>query len=103
MDRSADFAGSLRALLARRSSGLNTVDSVEAKLHRSMSEIDAARWRECFGEGDPFLSWDFLHGLEASGCTTTESGWQPAHLSIELSGEPAGMMPTYLKTHSYGE
>ena len=68
-----------------------------------MSEIDAALWREYFGDGDPFLSWDFLHGLEASGCTTTESGWQPAHLSIELSGEPAGMMPTYLKTHSYGE
>ncbi|GIR70048.1 MAG: hypothetical protein CM15mP74_12990 [Halieaceae bacterium] len=79
------------------------MNSVETKLHRSISEIDAALWRECFGDGDPFLSWDFLHGLEASGCTTTESGWQPAHLSIELSGEPAGMMPTYLKTHSYGE
>ena len=66
------------------------MDSVEAKLHRSISEIDATLWRSCFGSGDPFLSWDFLHGLEASGCTTTESGWQPAHLSVELSGNLPG-------------
>jgi len=68
-----------------------------------MAEIDATLWQSCFGTQDPFLNWDFLHGLETSGCTTTESGWQPAHLRLERDGEPVGFLPAYLKTHSYGE
>ena len=68
-----------------------------------MAEIDATLWQSCFGTQDPFLNWDFLHGLETSGCTTTESGWQPAHLHLERNGEPVGFLPAYLKTHSYGE
>ena len=79
------------------------MDSYDIRVHRSMAEIDATLWRSCFGTQDPFLKWDFLHGLETSGCTTTESGWQPAHLRLERDGEPVGFLPAYLKTHSYGE
>jgi predicted N-acyltransferase len=79
------------------------MDSYDIRVHRSMAEIDATLWQSCFGTQDPFLNWDFLHGLETSGCTTTESGWQPAHLHLEHNGEPVGFLPAYLKTHSYGE
>lgn len=53
---------------------------------------------------DPFLSWDFLEALEASGCASNENGWTPAHLlALDRSGAAAGAMPLYIKSHSYGE
>ena len=79
------------------------MDAFDAKLHRSIADLDPSLWQSCFGDSDPFLRWDFLHGLETSACTTAESGWQPAHITLEQSGAPAGVLPAYLKTHSYGE
>jgi len=79
------------------------MDTFDAKLHRSIAELDASLWQSCFGDSDPFLKWDFLHGLETSACTTAESGWQPAHITLEQSGAPVGVLPAYLKNHSYGE
>lgn len=53
---------------------------------------------------DPFLKWDFLHALEASGCASAASGWQPAHLiARDAGGALIGAMPLYAKDHSYGE
>jgi hypothetical protein len=55
-------------------------------------------------EYDPFLSWDFLEALEASGCVGEATGWLPRHLLLEdASGTPAGALPLYIKTHSMGE
>ena len=79
------------------------MDAFDAKLHRSIAELDAPLWQSCFGDSDPFLRWEFLHGLETSACTTAESGWQPAHITLEQRGVPVGVLPAYLKTHSYGE
>jgi len=72
-------------------------------VHRSMTEIDPTLWRDYFDEGDPFLRWDFLHGLETTGCTTSQSGWQPAHIQLDRSGSPLGFVPAFIKGHSYGE
>ncbi len=53
---------------------------------------------------DPFLSWDFLQALEASGCVGAHAGWRPAHLIARgAGGEAVGAMPLYAKDHSYGE
>ena len=53
---------------------------------------------------DPFLSWDFLDALEASGSASAETGWTPAHLiARDRKGAPVGAMPLYVKAHSYGE
>lgn len=55
-------------------------------------------------EYDPFLSWDFLEALEASGCVGEEAGWIPRHLIVEdAGGRLAGALPLYIKTHSMGE
>ncbi len=55
-------------------------------------------------EYDPFLSWDFLEALEASGCVGEETGWSPRHLLLESEdGRLLGMMPFYIKSHSMGE
>ncbi len=53
---------------------------------------------------DPFLSWDFLETLEASGAAAPETGWTPCHIIAEDgAGRIKGAMPLYAKTHSQGE
>jgi predicted N-acyltransferase len=42
---------------------------------------------------NPFLSWDFLEALEASGSASTKSGWAPRHLVLEGPCGPAAVMP----------
>lgn len=53
---------------------------------------------------NPFVAYDFLEALEASGCVCAETGWLPQHLILEdPDGQVAGAVPAYLKTHSRGE
>jgi predicted N-acyltransferase len=53
---------------------------------------------------NPFISFDFLHSLEASGSATARAGWQPQHLIAESAdGRVIGAVPCYLKSHSRGE
>ena len=35
---------------------------------------------------NPFISYDFLHALEASGSATARAGWQPQHVLAEDAG-----------------
>ena len=73
-----------------------------------LSGIEPAAWDAVANppgsEYDPFISWDFLEALEASGCVGEEAGWLPRHLIVEdASGRLRGALPLYLKTHSMGE
>ena len=53
---------------------------------------------------DPFLSWDFLEALEASGCVGEDTGWLPRHLVVEdATAMIRGALPLYIKLHSMGE
>jgi predicted N-acyltransferase len=53
---------------------------------------------------NPFISYDFLHALEASGSATARTGWQPQHMIAEAAdGAVLGAVPCYLKSHSRGE
>ena len=53
---------------------------------------------------NPFISYDFLHALEASGCVGGRSGWTALHVAAARpNGRLAGVMPAYGKTHSQGE
>lgn len=51
----------------------------------------------------PFLEHDFFLALEESGCAVAGTGWQPQHILVERCGEPIGLMPLFLKSHSMGE
>ncbi len=72
-----------------------------------LSEVEPAAWDACAnppGEAyDPFLSWNFLDALETSGCAVEETGWGPRHLIAEDETGVRGVLPLYLKGHSYGE
>ena len=73
----------------------------------SLDAVPATAWDSLAGGDYPFLRHDFLLGLEESGCTTAESGWQPCHLLLREGEDEhsaiAAAAPGYLKGHSYGE
>ncbi|MDQ2764724.1 MAG: GNAT family N-acetyltransferase, partial [Pseudomonadota bacterium] len=80
----------------------------EVRVHRRISEIGPGAWDLCARGADPtanpFVSYDFLDILEASGCAVERRGWAPQHLVIEdQSGAVGAAMPLYLKSHSQGE
>src|SRR5690349_6541377 len=79
-------------------------EAIAIRLADGIEEIGAAAWDACAGRDNPFLTYAFLHALEASGSATAETGWRPQHLVAEDSrGRIVGVVPMYLKSHSYGE
>lgn len=79
-----------------------TPHSDAIRIVESLADIPAASWNRLAG-GNPLLSHAFVHGLEATGCTTRETGWLPCHATLWEADELVGAMPLYLKNHSYGE
>lgn len=77
--------------------------AITAKFLDSLSAIDAGQWNQITGTSYPFLRHEFLYGLETTGCTTAETGWQPWHLTLHDESGLLAVMPLYLKSHSYGE
>lgn len=70
----------------------------------SITQVSAADWDACAGTGNPFVRHDFLWALEESGAAIAKTGWLPQHILLEdAQGTVAGVMPLYLKSHSYGE
>nr|WP_172123411.1 MULTISPECIES: GNAT family N-acetyltransferase [unclassified Devosia] len=80
-----------------------------ATIHPTTAGISAAVWNSLVpstnGVADnPFLSHAFFLALEQSGCATARTGWQPQHILLANSaGQPVGLMPLFLKSHSMGE
>lgn len=73
------------------------------KFISSIQELPAEQWDALWPCDYPFVRHAFLHALETSGSTTSESGWQPMHLVGYIDKDPFLVMPIYLKSHSYGE
>jgi predicted N-acyltransferase len=88
----------------------------------AIAECDAAAWDACANPQprselapdiqsdiqassyNPFISYDFLHALEASGSAIARAGWQPQHIIAETpDGTVLGAVPCYIKSHSRGE
>lgn len=81
---------------------------ISVRMIEALAEIAPEQWDSVANpEGapfDPFLSWNFLQALEQSGCASEETGWGPRHLLAEDShGKLVGVLPLYVKSHSYGE
>jgi predicted N-acyltransferase len=73
-------------------------------LHARIAEIDAADWDACAGDGNPFVSHEFLSAMEDSGSANSRTGWLPQHAVLRReSGDIVGIVPMYAKSHSYGE
>ncbi|MEM7458007.1 MAG: GNAT family N-acetyltransferase [Pseudomonadota bacterium] len=80
----------------------------KARITTGLADVEAEAWNKVANPPglpfDPFLSWEFLEALEASGAARPETGWSPCHVLIEGPGdELLAAMPLYAKTHSQGE
>jgi predicted N-acyltransferase len=78
------------------------LEATEARFCTSLEEIPAPEWNRLAG-AQPMLQHAFLQALEASGCVSARTGWQPRHLTLWRQNRLVGAMPLYLKSHSYGE
>ena len=47
--------------------------------------------------------WEFLYGLEATGCVGPRTGWVPRFIIVKEGGRLVGALPLYLRGDSYGE
>ncbi|MEW5881631.1 MAG: GNAT family N-acetyltransferase [Pseudomonadota bacterium] len=54
-------------------------------------------------DANPFVQYDYLHALEASGCVGRRTGWTPQHLALWRGAELVAAAPQYAKSHSFGE
>ncbi|KAL3620789.1 hypothetical protein CASFOL_035701 [Castilleja foliolosa] len=76
----------------------------------SISDIAPGEWDACSVDAagpekfNPFLTHGFLSSLEESGSAVKETGWLPQHIiARDDHGHILGVIPLYLKSHSYGE
>lgn len=75
-----------------------------AKWFESIAEVNPVAWDTLASAlKTPFLEWDWLHQMEASGSISPNTGWWPSHLTIWSGGRLVGAAPMYIKSHSAGE
>jgi predicted N-acyltransferase len=80
------------------------VPEASFRVLKQIREVPAAQWDALLTPGaQPFLSFDFLDSLEASGSAGGESGWEPRHLTLWRDGQLVAAAPAYAKHHSFGE
>ena len=81
----------------------NQPQEITIRQTRSLEHVDRAAWDRLDSAGNPFLRYDFLHGLERFKCLEGH-GWQPCHLLVTAAEELlVGAMPLYLRDNSHGE
>ncbi len=80
---------------------------MKLRIARRIDEIESAHWNHLVHNGNPFLSHEFLHGLEVSGSVGKDTGWEAYHLALFDDtydrSLPVAAAPLYLKYHSWGE
>lgn len=80
---------------------------MQVSLCESFSDLDSTEWNTLLrsqANPTPFLDHRFLLALEQSGCTTSETGWQPLPITVrDDQGTLLAAAPLYAKGHSYGE
>jgi predicted N-acyltransferase len=69
----------------------------------NLASVDAAQWDALIADGNPFVCYAFLRGMEEHGCLRHDYGWQAHHLAIYHDGKLVAAAPAYLKGNSHGE
>jgi predicted N-acyltransferase len=79
-------------------------ENVTLRVETDITAIEPAEWDACAGADNPFVSHAFLSALEISKSATRKTGWLPQHLIMRgEAGQIVGVVPAYVKSHSYGE
>lgn len=76
---------------------------ISSRIFGSLSQVTDAQWNSLHDGLNPFVSHEFLSGLEEHGCLRREWGWTPHHVTLWEESELIAAAPGYLKTNSHGE
>lgn len=72
-------------------------------LHNAATDIPETDWAQLDHGDDPFVSRAFLGTAEKVGAGGTAMGWQAQHLALYEGEQLRGLLPLYLRTHSFGD
>ncbi|ALM51628.1 GNAT family N-acetyltransferase [Halomonas huangheensis] len=70
---------------------------------KAVADIKPSHWNALVSDDHPFLRHEFLHALESTGAVAADTGWLPEHRTLWLGERLVGILPFYLKRHSWGE
>ena len=76
--------------------------NIAVKIIDSLEGVSVPEWNRLAGD-DPFLWHEFLSALHETGCASKRTGWLPQFITLWEGNALRGVMPLYLKSHSYGE
>lgn len=76
---------------------------MEIVLLHTATDISEADWTLLDHGDDPFASRAFLGTAEKVGASGTAMGWQARHLALYEGGLLLGLLPLYLRSHSFGD
>ena len=76
---------------------------MQARLAEGIASIDQAAWDSLVPDDNPFMRAAFLEAAEESGSASTDTGWQPLHVTVHDGGRLVAAAPMYAKSHSWGE
>jgi len=84
-----------------------SVNDYVTQVHEDLSSLDAEAWNALLAQQDqptPFMRYEYLAALQASGSATPATGWTPRFLTLhDRAGQLQAACPLYLKSHSRGE
>jgi len=69
----------------------------------SIDKIAESDWQKLNTCANPLTSYKFFKALEESQSVSCAQGWQPHHLVIQNDDQIDGILPLYVKNHSWGE
>lgn len=76
---------------------------MEIVLHSTATDIPEADWALLDHDDDPFASRAFLGTAEKVGASGKALGWQAQHLALYEGDLLLGLLPLYLRGHSFGD
>ncbi len=76
---------------------------MEIVLHDAATDIPEADWAVLDHGEDPFASRAFLGTAERVGACGPAMGWQARHLALYEGDLLLGLLPLYLRDHSFGD
>ncbi len=78
--------------------------SYAVSFRKAMADIDPDEWNALARPAaTPFLEWEWLNLLEASGSVSMRTGWFPVHVLVRDGSRLAAAAPLYVKGHGEGE
>ena len=76
------------------------------RVHQDPCALDGAAWNALLARQSrptPFMRWEYLAALHASGSAVPRAGWTPRFVTVHRGAQLVAAAPAYLKSHSYGE